>query len=166
MTTDQQDATPPPLAASYDSALEEAPDEPTPEELARTAELAVVEEFIAEQKIFHTKTAAWIMTMDHYKRIRAALSHQEEDPSDPWKPMSGDMHNGYPIIVVDGEGIRPHLELVDRELRPSYYAGVSSLGVERRDMKEPEFEAAAEESLRPGSEEAKEAQNDDAPSAS
>lgn len=131
----------PPVAASYDSGLEE---ESTPAQLKRQAQIAVGNELVEAQKAFHLKTAAYVMSLDHYKRIRAALSEPPddvEDPENPWHPVQGDMLSGYPVIVRDEEGIPPHIEMVEKDMRPPYYAGVTSLGIERDDMSAPKEEA-------------------------
>jgi CRISPR/Cas system Type II protein with McrA/HNH and RuvC-like nuclease domain len=140
-------------------------EELTPAQIARNEEIAVGNELTEAAKKFHLMTAAYVMSLEHYKRIRRALCHEEEDPANPWQPVQGDMFQGYPVMVCEGENIQPHIEMVDRDLRPSYYAGVTSLGIERNDMKEPPFpgandEATAAASLSEGHEE--EAEGDDA----
>jgi hypothetical protein len=116
----------------------------TPEQIRRKAQIEIMDEMVEAQKAFHRKTASYVMSLDYYKRIRAALSEEPEDPEHPWEPVQGDMFMGYPIMVTDDvEDDVPRIELVDKDLRPPYYAGVTSLGIERKDMEEPKFEAAA-----------------------
>lgn len=132
-------------------------DEPDPAAEQRKAEIGVYNELREAQIAFHRKTAAYVMSMDHYRRIRGILSTEPEDPANPWHPVQGDMLNGYAVMVVEGEDITPHIEMVEKDMRPPYYAGVTSLGVERKDMKEPEFPGVPEAHAPLASDEALEA---------
>lgn len=122
---------------------EELPD-PSAEE--RKQEIAVQSEFVEAKKAFDKLRPAFLMSIEHYKRVRRALTHQEEDPDEPWEPKIGDMMMGYPLVVVDDYDVAPHMELIDIQSRPIYYAGMDSFGVERPDMKpggNPDEKAAA-----------------------
>jgi hypothetical protein len=117
----------------------------TPDQIARQEQIAVGEELIEAAKAFHLKTAAYVMSMDHYIRVRRAIGPDDDIPEEQWQPVQGDMLSGYPVMVIEGEGIKPHIEMVEKDLRPSYYAGVTSLGIERKDMTPPPFPGANDE---------------------